>query len=385
MASVHKRKESKFWWGSFWFEGKKIFRSTGQVEKAMALQVAIAWEEAVKGPIESEDQARRVMADLLERVLGKGRGRMSCGDFVARWSAALHGTVEKRTLDTYESVVGEFVDFVGRERSVDAISQEDVVRWRAAELKRVMPKTVNNRVKILRSMLRQAVAEGFARVNAAEGLKPVKEASAKVRRPFSREELAKVLEISDETWRAVVLSGVETGQRFGDIVRMEWRSIVDGMWSFKSGKVDRGMMIPLSAELLGLLQARPRMKGEPRVFPELVAKLRQGDVGPLSKEFADLLHKAGLRTHSPHDSVSKGGKKAELVARTGNRRERQELSFHSLRHTARTWLEEAGQPKAVIDALIGHEGTTGRIYTTVGAEALREAAGALQQARLRSA
>jgi integrase len=51
-----------------------------------------------------------------------------------------------------------------------------------------------------------------------------------------------------------------------------------------------------------------------------------------------------------------------------------ELNFHSLRHTARTWLEEAGQPKAVIDALIGHEGDTGKIYTTVGEEALRGAA-----------
>jgi len=57
-----------------------------------------------------------------------------------------------------------------------------------------------------------------------------------------------------------------------------------------------------------------------------------------------------------------------------------ELSFHSLRHTARTWLEEAGQPKAVIDALIGHEGDTGKIYTTVGEDALRSAAAALAAA-----
>jgi hypothetical protein len=34
----------------------------------------------------------------------------------------------------------------------------------------------------------------------------------------------------------------------------------------------------------------------------------------------------------------------------------------------------------VIDALIGHEGDTGKIYTTVGEEALRSAAAALVSA-----
>jgi hypothetical protein len=33
-----------------------------------------------------------------------------------------------------------------------------------------------------------------------------------------------------------------------------------------------------------------------------------------------------------------------------------------------------GKPKAVIDALIGHEGDSGKIYTTVGEQALRDAA-----------
>jgi len=67
------------------------------------------------------------------------------------------------------------------------------------------------------------------------------------------------------------------------------------------------------------------------------------------------------------------------VAAGSDRREQQELSFHCLRHTARTLLEEAGQPKAVIDALLGHEGDTGRIYTTVGEAALRVAAETLEK------
>ena len=98
-----------------------------------------------------------------------------------------------------------------------------------------------------------------------------------------------------------------------------------------------------------------------------------GAIGGVSKQFAHLLWKAKLRRHTPFGQGKKTG--------DDDRRQQQELSFHSLRHTARTWLEEAGQPKAVIDALIGHEGDTGKIYTTVGEDALRTAAAALANAR----
>jgi len=100
----------------------------------------------------------------------------------------------------------------------------------------------------------------------------------------------------------------------------------------------------------------------------------QGAIGGVSKQFAHLLWQAKLRKHTPFGQGKKTG--------DDDRREQHELSYHSLRHTARTWLEEAGQPKAVIDALIGHEGDTGKIYTTVGEDAMRSAAGVLGAAMM---
>lgn len=101
----------------------------------------------------------------------------------------------------------------------------------------------------------------------------------------------------------------------------------------------------------------------------------KGEVGALSNAFGELLYQAGLRNYRPHDG--KAGCQKAGNAQVNDRRLTHEISFHSLRHSARTWLEEAGQPKAVIDALIGHEGDTGEIYTTVGDDALRDAAGVL--------
>jgi integrase len=380
MASVHKRKESKFWWGSFYHEGKQVFRSTGQTDQAKALQVVLAWEEAVKGHVETQEQARKVMADLLSKILGTGKGRMGCGDFHARWLAAMKGTVSPKTVDFYKGAAGAFVKHVGEKRSLDAVSKEDVVAWRTAEMERVQAKTVNNRLKAVRAMFNEAIREGFVIENPAAGLKVVKvKRTNRVRRPFTKPELAKVLAKADPVWKLMTLLGLQTGQRLGDIARMEWHSLNTGekVWQFVSGKTDRPMRVPLSDQVVQLLSKRKKGKGKSPtgpVFPELVAQIERshGAIGGASKQFAHLLWLAKLRAHTPYGQGKKTGE--------DDRREQHELSFHSLRHTARTWLEEAGQPKAVIDALIGHEGDTGKIYTTVGEDALRSAAAALAAA-----
>jgi integrase len=238
-------------------------------------------------------------------------------------------------------------------------------------------------------MFRSAVSESFAVANPAEGLKPVKPAvkEERARRPFTREEIAMVLAACDDTWRIMTLTGLQTGQRLGDIARMRWSELdfKKSRWTLKTGKTGAQLRIPLSVELTGLLdrlkrESKPAKETAP-VFPDFVAELgrSQGYVGALSKRFIQILCQAGVRSHSLSDSGGRSHKKLS-VARASNRRQQQELSFHSLRHTARTWLEEAGQPKAVIDALIGHEGETGKIYTTVGEEALRGAAATLAAA-----
>ena len=187
--------------------------------------------------------------------------------------------------------------------------------------------------------------------------------------------------IADDEWKLILWIGFYTGQRLGDVLRLR-RDEVDqqrGAIQLETGKVGLRMWIPIPADLLEMLkQWRAKLPESPWVFPEQVEVLERnsGRVGPASKAFAHLLWKAGLREHSPFGSGQKSRQKSG-VEREDNRRDPQALSFHSLRHTARTLLEEGGVAKAVIDAFIGHEGDTGKIYTTVGETALRGAAASL--------
>ena len=366
--------------GSVWVGGKQIFRSTGETDKARALAVAMAWERAVKGDAPADPgQARRVMADLLAGIMDQRIERVTVGAFLAEWLAAMEGTVAGSTMSFYKGAAGAFVAFVGAERTIDGIGQEDVVRWRASEAERVSVATANNRLKAVRALLEAAVREGHLRDNPAGAIKGLRKVKApRKRRPFSREEIGRLLTVADGDWQLMIQLGLETGQRLGDLVRMDWVDVdLDrAVWTLTAGKTGRRLLIPLGPEVVGALRDRvARSSGE--VFPQLVAEVERtsGYVGGLSKRFAHLLHLAGLRSHSPYGD---GRRRSRAADDETDKREQQELSFHSLRHTARTWLEEAGQPKAVIDALVGHSGDMGKTYTTVGIDALRAAAAALR-------
>ena len=379
MASVHKSKKSRFWHGSVWIDGRQVFRSTGETDKSRALAVAMAWEAAAKGPkIEGVGQARRVLEDLLRRVHGSDvRTSVPVREYVGGWLRDQAGAVADSTLAFYRGALQGWLEWLGprAEQGIDLIGREDVAAWRETEMSRVRAKTVAQRIKALRAVMRAALRDGMIAADPTDGVRAPKAPARerKVRRPFTREEIERVLGLADGDWRLMIQLGLQTGQRLGDLVRMDWRDLdlARGVWDLTAGKTDRRVLVPLGEGVLAELQARgPRPAGA--VFPQLVAEVERsrGYVGGISKRFAHLLHQAGLRTHSPY------GENRKRVAK-GDRREQQELSFHSLRHTARTWLEEAGQPKAVIDAYVGHSGDMGRQYTTVGMEALRAAAAVL--------
>lgn len=392
MGSVHKSKNSKFWHGSFWVNGKQVYRSTGKLNKMEALQVVMAWEQAVKGPVENVEQARRVMADLLAKVTGATNVRITCRGFVKQWIEGQAGTVSADTLEFYRSTLKAWLDWLGpkAEKPIDAVTRGDMVAFRAAEGQRVSTATANHRVKAVRQLLRAAVADGCLASNPADGVKSLRKARKEkpVKRPFTLAELQKLEAVMDEEWQLIALVGLYTGQRLGDVLRLR-RNEFDaaaGALKIETGKVGLKLWIPIPDALSGKLEAWCAKHGvNDWIFAEQVAVMdgrRTGKTGPASKRFAHWLWLAGLRGHSPFGSGQKSRRRgAKDTEDPGDdRRQTQELSFHSLRHTARTLLEEAGQPKAVIDAFIGHEGETGKIYTTVGEKALRGAAEALARA-----
>jgi integrase len=141
------------------------------------------------------------------------------------------------------------------------------------------------------------------------------------RRAFTLSELQKLLAASEGTeWKGLILAGLYLGQRLGDIARLTWAN------------VDHHL----------------------------------GQVSSLSRQFHDLLVNAGLAT--PHGESREAGEEKSL------RRTVNPLSFHSLRHTATSFMKSAGVNKAVAMDLVGHQSTAiSAHYTTIDSEAKRKA------------
>ena len=102
--------------------------------------------------------------------------------------------------------------------------------------------------------------------------------------------------------------------------------------------------------------------------PRLPASRSNRTTSALSAAFHGILVSAGLVEARPPEHGSTSG-----LGRSGRRRQN-ELSFHSLRHSATTMLKMAGAAEATVREIIGHNSAlVSRLYTHVGDRDKREA------------
>ncbi len=103
MASVHRRPKSKFWHAAWrTAEGVLCLRSTKQTDRSAALACALEFERADKlagaGSL-TEEQARKILADILERAGGGETLRCpSVEEHLTEWLASKEETATAGTL-----------------------------------------------------------------------------------------------------------------------------------------------------------------------------------------------------------------------------------------------------------------------------------------------
>ena len=169
----------------------------------------------------------------------------------------------------------------------------------------------------------------------------------------------------------MILAGLYTGQRLKDIASLTWANVdteADEL-RFITSKTGRRQVIPIAKPLRVFIEELPA-GDNPRapLFPSLYPlATRAGGTSPLSQQFHELLVDANFADPRPPKNKSTGkGRSAP--------RERSEISFHSLRHTATSLLKAAGVSESVTRDIIGHESAEiSRNYTHVEEDAKRKA------------
>ena len=375
MSSVWRHPESRYWTACFRdANGKQRRVSTKETDRKKALRIAEEYEKAVRTQ-RTIRQTHKALVRLHEEIAGEAIPQKSLCAYGLEWLAAKKAEISPRTYSEYSGALLQFQSYLGprADAPMSDFTKPELLAYRNHLAAKLSSTTTNNHLGLLRMLFRAARRDGVCLDNPAEFIGAVR-ASTKLdtKRPFSIAELRAILAVADLEWRSLVLFGLYTGQRLGDLVSLSWNNIDLERDEVRlvTSKTARTMFIPLAPPLRLHIESLPAGDNpQTPLHPRTSAVLaRSGNVSILSNAFGDLLVQAGLRAKpTPRDHRTRG------IGHSGRRRIN-DLSFHSLRRTATTLLHEAGVPPTVAQALIGHDSEEIHSgYITVGKEALRNA------------
>jgi len=374
MASVRQREESKFWFGCVTLpSGRRVQRSTKETDRKRAQKIADQWEAATRGRVTAR-QTQRVIADLYRDITGQRLVFPTVREYFEAWLSRKKPETAPGSYRAYHYKAHRFLDWLGNraDQQIALIDRQDVLDFRAAELKRVSPRSVNHAIKFLRMVFKTAKEDGkFHDENPSLGVKVAKLREGTARRSFTIPEIRRVLEVAGDEWRSLIYFGLYTGQRLGDLARLTWQNVdlARDEIRFVSRKTGRTMIIPIAPPLREQIEKlpagdEPHQPLHPRAFASVE---KSGGVNTLSRQFYELLADAGLAAQKAHRTT-------EAAPGRAGPRELSQLSFHSLRHTATSLMKNAGVNASVVMDIIGHESEAiSAHYTHIDEETKRKA------------
>jgi integrase len=379
MSSVHKVQGTPYWHCFFYLpDGRRTHRSSGTTDKRKALSICMKMSDAAAMAKEGrliEARARETIADIFAVANKEAFPTATVKDYLNGWLDRKRLEVAESSAAEYERIAHDLVAFLGARanRHMDAVTVRDAAAYRDYLAKRVTGSTVNKILKIIRGAWTRALRDGVVPENIFARLDPVKALRTQSKRAFTLPELRKLLEVATPEWQSLILFGLYTGQRLGDLATLTWQNVdtVAGEIRLQTAKTGRQQIIPIASPLARHLTKLPAGDDpaqplHPRAY-EIVT--REGRVGTLSRHFYEIMVSAALVPKRSHHT--KGGGRAA-------RRNVPDISFHALRHTATSLMKNAGISPAIVQEFIGHDSAAvSRVYTHIEMDAMRRAADAL--------
>jgi len=233
-------KKGRSWLIDYYWQGRRIREVAGttktQAEKALQTRKA----DILRGKFS------------IDRVKPSPRFEDFARDYL-EWSRA-----NKRSWRRDEVLVKHLVGFF-RGRTLADISPWLVERYRQERRPGLRPATLNREVACLKRMFSLAVQWSRVGENPAKSVKLWREDNRQ-ERVLTPEEIERLLATCTGHCRAMVLLGLHTGMRLGEILGLTWDHLdlsrgVITLVHTKNGKVRR---VPLNETARGLLQSRSR-------------------------------------------------------------------------------------------------------------------------------
>jgi integrase len=304
------------WWMDGMVEGRQVCRPTGVTNKRAAQQIYDIWRaEIAHGRFNLLKKAPKLM----------------------EWSEKYLKTVDHpNTRKRYESSKENLVSFFGDGAQLDHLSTARIEQFKQQRrMAGVKGSTINRDLRFLAQILKQAERERYLARSPFDLTKFFLNESRDRRKPhiLSWEEQEKLLAVASPRLRVLIIVGVETGMRTGEMLKLQWKDIdfLNDVLQVGRSKTLAGIRaVPISAQCKAELLRWRNLIGS---FSEWVFP-----------NFTNRRH-----------PLQKGGRKA-----WANALKRAGLTFfpiYYLRHTFASRLTSAGVSPLTIAQMLGHSST----------------------------
>jgi integrase/recombinase XerD len=393
MASIHRDGDKPNWFCHFYDpEGYRRKRTTGTENAKVARTICVNVERAAtlarQGKLSNEkglrlirdtcaaiaethgklagDRAHEILKASVEEFIKIAGGEFTSytvRSWLESWLAS-RTDASKATLIEYRHEVALFLKFMGKraDKPLTTLQPKQIEDFKAHLASRVAASTVNKAVKVLKASFNNAVSKRQLEFSPAEHVESVETEEGK-RRPFTDEELDKLLQVPDPEWRTMVLTAFYTGMRLRDCANLTWRNVElhTGTINVLTEKTSRRQVLPIAEPLARQLHTLAGDNPDAPLCPTLHGK----NASWLSAQFHAVMVKAGLASERDHQAKGRG---------RSAKRDKSEISFHSLRYNTTSALKNAGVNDSVTMDLIGHEtAAVSRNYTKIDDAAKRAA------------
>ncbi len=333
----------KAWKGAWW-----VFIDHHGQRKAKRIGAGAPGKKA------AQQVAHRIQACL---VLGQtafdhpGAG-LTLDAFAETFLQRIRQTRKFSTHEGYQQTLTRNIKPMLGKLDLHAVTREKVKALAMAGLERGQsPKTVQNTIRCLSSLLSQAVEDGLLAVNPA--FKPGKFLPKISKRrginPLTREEIATLLSTAKahtSRYYPVLLCAARTGLRMGELLALRWEDLDFRErfiqvsrnythWKLTTPKSGESRRVDMSRELTQVLK-------DLKLERQMDAGASGTDVPPwvFCNENGGLMHPNNLRDRIFYGLL----KKAEL----------RQVRFHDLRHSYASLLLQQGESPVYVKEQLGH-------------------------------
>ncbi len=307
-----------------------------------------------------KDAERRLLELLAEIHSGAYREpKPICfSEFSDKWlETYARPKVKPSTWATYRIIVQQRLKPAFGKLPLTHLTSEAIEDFLSAAVhkQKLAPKTVNNTLILLKTMLKSAKKWGYLKENPAEEIERLR-IEPREMDFLTPKEIRELLEASDEPYRTLFLTAVLTGMRRGELFGLQWGDI-----DWNQGRI----------HVRRSIYWRPRKDTDPGepcwtfVTPKSFYSRRTIVMSPRLKEALEM-HKLtsprseydlvfSTRKGTPIDAVSMFYHEfLPALARAGLRR----IRFHDLRHTFTTLLIHQGENIKFVQGQLGHASAT---------------------------